>query len=142
MSLPKRPRGAPLGNLNALKHGFYTRRLKKRDLSGVESTDDKNLIDEIALVRVFTRRLVEALDPEADAYEVAGALRILCVALTAITRAMRTQTWLAQNGGDGRDEINEAIKRVWQEMRGRHPELPDVLSDSAETSSPPTGSPS
>ncbi len=143
MSLPpKRPRGAPLGNLNALKHGFYTRRLKKHDLSGVDDTDDKNLIDEIAIVRVFTRRLVEALDPEADAYELAGTLRILCVALTSITRAMKTQAGLAQNGGRGHEEIDAAISQVWQEMRGRHPELPDLLSTSDEDSSPPTSSPS
>ena len=59
---PRRP-GAPPGNQNALKHGFYTRRLKKRDLTGVETTDVSSLVEEIALIRLFTRRLVESASP-------------------------------------------------------------------------------
>jgi hypothetical protein len=66
MSPPSRRPGAQLGNMNALKHGFYTRRIKKRDLSGVESTNVKGLAEEIALIRIFTRRLVETCDPSAD----------------------------------------------------------------------------
>ncbi len=117
MSLsPKRSRGGQLGNLNALKHGFYTRRLKKRDLNGVEDTASKNPVDEIAIVRVFTRRLIEALDPEADAYQVASALRILCVALTSITRAMKVQHWLSQNSSGLDDAISTAIREVNEEL--------------------------
>ena len=50
---PRRP-GGQLGNINALKHGFYTRRIHKRDLSGVENTNIKGLAEEIALIRIFT----------------------------------------------------------------------------------------
>ncbi len=110
------PRGAPLGNLNALKHGFYTRRLKKRDLNGVENTDSKNLVDEIAIVRVFTRRLIESLDPEADAYQVASALRILCVSLSTITRAMKAQHFLPQNSHGLDDALSIAIREVNEEL--------------------------
>src|SRR5512136_673136 len=107
-----RRRGAPLGNINALKHGFYTRRLKKHDLTGVDTTDVKNLVEEIAIVRVFTRRLIESLGPDADSFEVAGALRILCVALATITRAMKAQRWLTMNGGGMDDEIALAIRQL------------------------------
>jgi hypothetical protein len=136
-----RPRGAPVGNLNALKHGFYTRRLNKRDLSGVDSTGVKNLVDEIAVVRVFTRRLIEALDPAADAYEVAGALRILCVALTSITRAMLAQQYLDKNSGGMDDAISIAIREVYQELRGRNPGEKKQSSSASSLSSPPTASP-
>jgi len=119
MPKPEKRPGAPLGNLNALKHGFYTRRLKKHDLSGVDATDIKNLVEEIAIVRVFTRRLIESLDPNADAYEVAGALRILCVALATITRAMKAQHWLTLNSGGVDDEISIAIKQVYAEIQSR-----------------------
>jgi hypothetical protein len=40
---PHRHPGAPLGNFNALKHGFYTQRIRKRDFSGVETTELKSL---------------------------------------------------------------------------------------------------
>ena len=57
--------GAPLGNNNPFKHGFYTRRMK-RNLSSEESTNLKSLVDEIALIRVFTHKLVESSFPSAD----------------------------------------------------------------------------
>jgi len=133
-----RRRGAPLGNINALKHGFYTRRLKKHDLSGVEATDAKNLVEEIAIVRVFTRRLIESLDPAADAYEVAGALRILCVALATITRAMKAQHWLTLNSGGVDNEISEAIKQVYAELCAEQDQPEQEPSPASYLDTPPT----
>ena len=112
----QRRRGGQLGNINALKHGFYTRRLKTKDLTGVDTTDNKNLVEEIAIVRVFTRRLIESLDPDADAFEVAGTLRILCVALNTITRAIKAQHWIKLNGVGIDDEISIAIRQVHDEL--------------------------
>jgi hypothetical protein len=65
----RRRAGAPPGNTNALKHGFYTRRFKRAHLAGVESTDSSGLIEEIALIRVITRRLVESIDLDGDPYD-------------------------------------------------------------------------
>jgi hypothetical protein len=132
-----RSRGGQLGNLNALKHGFYTRHLKKRDLTGVESTDVKTLIEEIALLRVFIRRLIETLDPAADAYELASVLRILCVALKTITGAMKAQQWLTLSGSTQDDELRLALKNVCAEIRSRH--SVGGQSSSEATSIPPTG---
>jgi len=127
MSLSRRP-GAPKGNFNALKHGFYTRRLKKRDLTGVESTDVSGLIEEIALIRVFTRRLIESCAPEADAYELAEILRILCLASSTITRVVKTQYLLSTTDTGLGDEIDEAIRQVNAELRQKLPPLPRVMS--------------
>ena len=135
------PRGAPLGNINALKHGFYTRRLKKHDLTGVEATDIKNLVEEIAIVRVFTRRLIESLNPEADAYEVAGALRILCVALATITRAMKAQQWLTLNGGGVDDEISIAIQEVYNEFQAHNAQSEQESTTSSSLDAPSTFTP-
>jgi hypothetical protein len=128
---PPRSRGGQLGNLNALKHGFYTRRLKKRDLTGVEATDVKTLIEEIALVRVFTRRLIESLDPSADAYELASVLRILCVALKSITNAMKAQHWLTVNDAGQEDELNIAIREFWSEIQSRQSSAGQSSSEAA-----------
>lgn len=60
----KKKRGAQPGNINALKHGFYSRALddaEKMDMelaSGVEGIDD-----EIALLRVKIKSVLEK-DPE------------------------------------------------------------------------------
>ncbi len=112
-------RGAPLGNMNNFKHGFYSRRLKKRDLTGVESTDVAGLVEEIALIRVFTRRLVESFNPDADFYEHADILRILCVASAAITRVIRAQYLISSAGSGMNDEIAEAIRQVNAELTSK-----------------------
>ena len=118
-SSPRRRGGQP-GNSNNFKHGFYSRRLKKRDLSGVETTDTSGLIEEIALIRVFTRRLVESFEPGAGFYEHADLLRILCLASSAITRVIRAQYLINAAGPEGFDEISEAIRRVNEELRRKY----------------------
>ena len=146
--------GAPAGNLNAFKHGFYTRRLKKRDLTGVESTDASALLEEIALIRVFTRRLIESCHPDANFYELAEFLRILCLASSTISRVIRTQFLLSANDTGLFPELEEAIRQINLELRTKvppagvsvpvsGPSLPDAggaLSGGA-FSSAPIGSP-
>jgi hypothetical protein len=134
-SSPKRPRGAPKGNLNALKHGFYSRRLKKRDLDGVDATDVKGLIEEITLIRVFTRRLIESVQPDMDPFELAFILRALCLASSIITRVVKTQFLIAESGSAMDDLIGQAILEVNQEL---HTKLlpPDESAPSCEADSP------
>jgi hypothetical protein len=118
----RRP-GGQLGNINALKHGFYTRRFKKGDLSGVENTNSKGLTEEIALIRIFTRRLVETVDPAADLFELAGILHTLCLASSTITRIIRAQALLGNDPTDFYESVDEAIRQVRIEM-GRDRPLP------------------
>ncbi len=111
-----RHRGAPPGNTNALKHGFYTRRFKKHDLTGVEETNVKGLAEEIALIRIFTRRLVESCDPTADMYDLAGILRAICLASTSITRIIRAQSLLAGDHSEFSLAVDEAIRQLINEL--------------------------
>jgi len=82
MSIPQskipnqKSRGAPPGNLNALKHGFYARQFKKAELTGLEQCDFDGLNDEIAILRVYIRRLIQQGSDTTDLYETAGILRI------------------------------------------------------------------
>jgi hypothetical protein len=118
-SLTKHTRGAPPGNLNALKHGFYSRRLKKRDLDGVDAADVKGLVEEIALIRVFTRRLIESVHPDMDPFELAFILRALCLASSTITRVVKTQFLIASSGSAMDDLIDQAILEVNQELHSK-----------------------
>lgn len=111
-SPPSRRPGGQLGNMNAVKHGFYTRRIRKRDLSGVENTNIKGLAEEIALIRIFTRRLVESADPSADLYELAGVLRTICLASATITRIIKAQAFLVNDPTDFYRDVDEAIHQV------------------------------
>ena len=117
MSLsPSRRRGAQLGNSNALKHGFYTHRFKQRDLSGVVDTSLKDLAEEIALIRVFTRKLVETVDPSANFYQLAGILRAICLASSALTRIIKAQAFLVNEPTNFYAEIDEALRQARVEM--------------------------
>ncbi len=135
----KRHRGAPHGNTNALKHGFYSRRIRKRDLDGLDSTDVKGLVEEIALIRIFTRRLLESVHPDIDPFELAFILRALCLASSTITRLVRTQFLIASSGHGMDALIQQAIIEVNQELGTRL--LPDdppfTPSDPAAASSEP-----
>ena len=56
----KRKRGAQLGNLNALQHGFYSRRFREEEIADLESLSE-GLQDEAAMLRVLIRRVFDAL---------------------------------------------------------------------------------
>ncbi len=135
-----RRRGAPPGNLNALKHGFYTRRIKKRHLDGVESTDSIGLIEEIALIRVFTRRLIESIHPDSETYELADILRSLCLASSTITRVVKTQFLITNSDSNLDDEIAEAIRQVNAEFRAKldEPSVSSQNEDHPDSSSSPS----
>ena len=60
----KGKRGAPKGNQNALKHGFYSRALDEAEILDMEEAAGVNGIDdEIALLRVKIKSVLEK-DPE------------------------------------------------------------------------------
>lgn len=136
-SPPRHRRGAPPGNSNAVKHGFYTRRLKHSHLDGVESTDSSGLIEEIALIRVFTRRLIESIDFDGDPFTLAEILRTLCLASSTISRIIRTQFLLASSGTTLGNDIDEAIRQINDEFLARR-----IAAESDPSLLPPSLRPS
>ena len=137
---PRKHPGAPLGNANALKHGFYTTRVKKRNPSAEEVTDLKSLFDEIALIRVFTRKLVESCDASASYNELADILRILCLSSTAITRILRIHYLITSSENDLDPEIEEAVRQVQARLTNKQapPSIPasDVKDEDLPSSIP------
>ncbi len=133
-SSSRRP-GAQLGNTNALKNGFYTRRFKKRDVTGIEEIGNASLAEEIAIIRILARRLVESSDPSADLYEIAGVLRAICLASATITRIIRAQSFLANDPSGFYADIDQAIRQVRIEMGIDPPPTPtDSLSSNQSAS--------
>ena len=118
----RRPGGQP-GNSNAIKHGFDTGGFKNHDLSGAENINIKGLAEEIALIRIFTRRLIETCDPSADIYDLAGILRVICLASDTITRIIRTQYLLGDSSNELSASIDEAIHQIGVEF-GIYPPSP------------------
>ncbi len=115
MPLPSLRRGAPIGNFNGFKHGFYSTRTKKRAPSTDDATILKSLADEIALIRLFTQRLVESCQPSADHSQLTETLRILCLASTTITRILRVHYLIT----DTEEILDQDIKAAMLEANAR-----------------------
>ena len=50
-------RGAPYGNTNALKHGFYSKHFRDLETSDLEATAFEGLADEVIMLRLVLLRL-------------------------------------------------------------------------------------
>ena len=106
-----RPRGAPLGNQNNLRHGIYSRHISIQAEDDVQSMPDDQNQNELALARA---RLVACLEKQKDAppedwliYERAIAHYLLAIA-----------TFIRNNAVLGRDRkaslvtVLEMIRQV------------------------------
>jgi uncharacterized protein YjcR len=101
----KRKSGAPKGNRNARKHGFYSRVLDEAELldfelaAGVEGFDD-----EIALLRVKIKSLLEN-DPE--------NIKLLMTATAALANLVKAKYNITKKQKQG---LKEAIENVLKEV--------------------------
>ena len=101
----KRRRGAPKGNQNARKHGFYSKVLDEAEqldfelASGVEGIDD-----EIALLRVKIKSILEK-DPE--------NISLIMQATSALERLVKTRFNITKEQRKG---LKEAIANVLRDI--------------------------
>ena len=101
----KRRRGAPKGNQNARKHGFYSKVLDEAErldfdlISGVNGIDD-----EIALLRVKIKSVLEH-DPE--------NVRLIMEATNTLARLVKTRYNITREQKKG---LKEAIGNVLKEV--------------------------
>ena len=115
----KRGRGAPPGNTNSLKHGFYSRRFREEEVKDLEGVpEDKDMKDELKLLKVLTRRVFElAEDEDGGNFEnVAKALAICSNAFRSKSTMLRTQAILGGNTDDVARAIQQAINDVSKEL--------------------------
>ncbi len=101
----KRKRGAPKGNQNARKHGFYSKVLDEREqqdfalASSVDGVDD-----EIALLRVKIKSVLEH-DPE--------NIKLIMRATNTLERLIRTRYNISKEQKPG---LKEAISNVIKDV--------------------------
>lgn len=98
-------RGAPKGNQNARKHGFYSTVLdaaQQMDFTLAEGIDGLDF--EIALLRVKIKALIEK-DP--------GNIQLIMQASSTLARLLRTRYNLEKGQGKG---IKDAIQNVLTEI--------------------------
>ena len=112
----RKPGGQP-GNLNAFKHGLYSRRYKKLEISDLSAALQNNLEDEIALLRIIMRRVFTYADDDAETLEEwENVLSVLGAAATRLAGLLRTQQAIAGRNNDLTDLLGEAIGEVAHEL--------------------------
>ena len=110
--VPARRPGAQPGNRNALKHGFYARKMIPLELSDLETALGDGLADEIALLRVIIRRVFDyANDHESQTLETwSGSLNTLGAACTRLAGLLRTDQIL---GGSSSGNLLEELAQAF-----------------------------
>ena len=116
MGATKRRRGAPIGNTNALKHGFYASWFKQLELNDLEQVNPLGVNSEIEMLRVIMRRLFEAISIEQpDPLQLAQLMNALGKNSYHLAELIRLEKELGQSQGIG-ETLSKAIKTVLDEM--------------------------
>lgn len=95
-----KPRGAPLGNRNALKHGFYSRQYRPYELEDLNQHSFIGLNDEISMLRVCIRRMMSLFENAYEPQEAIQLMRLVCLAAASLTRMIRAQAIAVPSPGD------------------------------------------
>lgn len=94
----KRKSGGQPGNLNAFKHGFYSRRFTKLELRHLNVILSNDLHDEIALSRVLLRRYFYLATKKAKTLDEWASVVSICGILSSrLSGMVRTQYLLSGN---------------------------------------------
>jgi hypothetical protein len=109
----KRKRGGQPGNLNALKHGFYSRKFKLGETADLELIDKPGLENEINMLRVVSRRLFFLSGSCGEPQKLAGILRTLGVTSDRLGNLMKIQHLLT----GGNNDVEEALKQALSEIK-------------------------
>jgi hypothetical protein len=109
----KRRRGAPPGNQNARKHGYYSSQ-NPASLQVEGNSLSLDLLAEIDFIRHSMQRVIALGEPQTYR-EAVDYLRALSLAATALTRLVRAHHYI-NPALDPRDELTRDIQEALQEV--------------------------
>ena len=108
---PTCKRGAPFANTNALRHGFYARAYKTGELADLDAILSEGLRDEITMLRVATRRVIDFIAEFETPKEATATLGALGLAATRLATLLRTQKIL-----DGEQSTSTVLSQALAEV--------------------------
>ncbi len=124
----KRKRGAPTGNTNALKHGFYSKRFNRGDIEDLRDMDIGTLRDEIGMLRVITRKTADLLKDDNDPEKILDVCKTVGTLCTNIAALLRAERRLEGN----QDPIMEIMQALDEAMRDQiHIERPGLAASNS-----------
>ena len=114
----KRKRGAQPGNLNAFRHGFYSKLFKPLNAEDLEGIFSTSLEEEIAMLRVATQWTFNLANQVDDIDLAIKALGALGLASIRTSRLLKSQKELG-NGDQALSVVSNAINEVLKEWGWR-----------------------
>jgi hypothetical protein len=112
-----RRRGAQPGNMNALKHGFYSPRFNRGELTDLEQGIPYNLTDEINMLRVVIRRMLALADEGRPPEELLNILDMLGKNSQRLANLLKTNKLLESDGSSDMSAIfKQGLSDVIREM--------------------------
>jgi hypothetical protein len=112
-----RREGAQPGNLNALKHGFYSKHMRADELTDLAKVTAQNLNGEIGLTRVAARRVLALIDEAKTTEEKVALLNAITMAAMRVASLLKTKNFLAGSNDDMGAALQEALKDVALEVQ-------------------------
>jgi hypothetical protein len=97
---PRKKRGAPVGNTNALKHGFYSPRYRP---VGSPMYDDSGLLDQIAVLSLYIHQVMLLSEEIHSIKDSLGIFRALSYSMACLNRLLRAQQLVS---GGSQEEVN------------------------------------
>ena len=125
-------RGAPRGNRNALKHGFYSSVFKENERRVLNHIPFTDLSGEIELIRVANFRFLQALNLSQEPLDVEtqlAAIRAVNLSAQSITNLIRAQALAALTAGD--DKLEDLLERLQSGRPLHDPSTPELSEPEA-----------
>jgi hypothetical protein len=117
--------GAPMGNFNAMKHGFYSKRFRRQEVRDLLFDDQLSLRSEAQLLRVVMRRTVERCMDSEDPKDYISLLRAVTDGSYGVSRLMKAEMIVGEHPLDHLDDLlKEALHNIREELN-----LPDDLTN-------------
>jgi hypothetical protein len=117
-SSPRRRGGQP-GNLNALKHGFYSHYFKANEIKAIQELREDDLRQEIAALRVIIRRILQLSMDIEDVNTGLRLLSTLSAAAAQLSGLVKVQSLIQQSGTEG--SFEEALRQAILEWHAKKP---------------------
>ena len=113
----RRKRGGQAGNLNALKHGFYSAQFRSRENHDLDTALATGLQGEIDMMRVMTRRVMELADGVESLDTAMDLLGVLGMSAIRLASLLKAQKLLGRPGDqDMATALSEALTDVVKEL--------------------------
>jgi hypothetical protein len=86
--------GGQIGNLNALKHGFYASHYTREELRKLEDVNEDELMEEIALLQILMKRVFIGMKDDIPLSDYLRADQVLSYADACLEKLNRTRNFM------------------------------------------------